>query len=134
MLVGLDLKNDANFQVLCLEYSLAGESGRKGPSAASYLASASRLSSLIVMVLIIVIIDKFMNHDNDYDHHDDTHQGPFDSRVQRCEALRLSHNPRRPQLQYHCCQVNLSMMMVIMTTLMTTAQVTLDGQILKLHL
>jgi len=29
-------------EVLCLEYSLAGESGRKGPSAASYLASASR--------------------------------------------------------------------------------------------
>ena len=82
-----------------------------------------------MIIFTIVIIIMIMKHDDHYD----VHQGPFDPRVQRCEALRLSHNPRRPQLQYHCCQVNLIMVMVLIT-MMTTAQVTLDRQILRLHL
>ena len=46
--------------------------------------------SIKVVIFRIVIIIMIMNHDD----HDDIHQGPFDPRVQRCEALRLSHNPR----------------------------------------
>ena len=63
-----------------------------------------------MIIFRIVIIIMIMNHDD----HDDVHQGPFDPRVQRCKALRLSHNPRRPQLQYHCCQVNFIMIMKVM--------------------
>ena len=43
-----------------------------------------------MIIFTIVIIIMIMKHDD----HDDVHQGPFDPRVQRCKALRLSHNPR----------------------------------------